>query len=171
MIIIIIIVNLKSFATQPLPLMDPQCLPSLSPMPKSWTFLAQFDLVVTRCALCIKRSFSKLNVIWKGELVFLSLQCWIAFLHNIMLLSQKTIWLYGQGCLWIERARKIKIDDKIDIHRAANLKRGTRQNQRISVSEIMLIPRQRPRRPPMLLIKLTLSTSIMSWYVNLNWGW
>ena len=38
----------------------------------------------------------------------------------------------------------------------AILRKGIRQNQRISVRDIMLLPRQRPSSPPMLLIRLIL---------------
>ena len=37
------------------------------------------------------------------------------------------------------------------------LRKGMRQNHRISVRDIILLPRQSPRRPPMLLMRLILS--------------
>ena len=41
-----------------------------------------------------------------------------------------------------------------------------RQNQSISVSDIILLPRQRPKRPPMLLIRLILRTKIWKYLDN-----
>ena len=42
------------------------------------------------------------------------------------------------------------------------LRNGIRQNQRISVREIMLLPRQRPKSPPMLLIRLILRRTFVT---------
>ena len=42
------------------------------------------------------------------------------------------------------------------------LRKGIRQNQRISVREIMLLPRQRPKSPPMLLIRLILRRTFVT---------
>ena len=61
------------------------------------------------------------------------------------------------GRLYLNINRNVKVFFFTYIYLFAILRKGMRQNHRISVRDIILLPRQSPRRPPMLLMRLILS--------------